>query len=1091
MRWGCSLPWLMLIVQVMIRVWTILLSLLGSVLLHGQQESLLFTHFEKKDGLNQSSVNCIFQDSRDFLWIANFGGVNRFDGYNMLSYENDFDDGHSIASNSVWAIYETDDGELWFGTKSGLSQFMRASNNFLNYSITDPEITASILAVKAIFEDSDNKLYIGTEGKGIQLFDRVKKTFLQTGIVPEDSKVSSITQDNRGNLWVGTENRGLFKYDVRQAKSVSLKDDGIISDDTIWALYFDLETESLFIGTDSKGLIQLNVTTNDPFVFLTEMPGQYALGKKIKSIEKGRPGELWIGSATHGLGQLDLGSLKIFYHNFDPNNENSIQDNDVSSIHYGSHDVLFIGYYMKGFDKVIKTPFHRLQHDPLDLNSLSHNNVYCSYLDSDGDLWFGTFGGGLNRYDHKKSSFEHYRSNINDPESISSDWVRIIRELSDGEFWIGTWGGGLNRFDKSTGKFRSYLSDPDNPNALSHDIITAIFEDADGDVLIGTYGGGINIYRPQTDDFEIIQSVEDDVRSLSDNHITSFVQDESGMIWVCTYGGGINLFDKSSRTFERIIPIKEDPASLNHHNVLHMYRDADSSFYWVTTLGGGLNKFYPESRRFKHFTTRDGLSNNSTMGMLKDDYETYWISTNQGLSRFDSASASFVNFDIHDGLSNDDFNLEAYSQLPDGIMYFGNKEGVNYFDPGSISTAEGFPRLGVTNVKVEEETLIAAERKVKVPYKSRIRVEFAAINPDKTSKIEYAYKLDGEHNTWSQVGDLRTIEFSNLAPGNHKLLLRSTNSDGIWNDVPTEFMIDVPTPWYMTVLFRLFTAFLIITAVAFYYLRKLKIARQQNIILEQRVAERTETINQKNLDLIEKNRIIDDQRADLSSLNKLKDKILGVISHDMKTPLINLNMMLNVFDREALFENKDEFDSYVGIVNKELGKVEGLLDNLLMWAKYQMKNVRVLRTNSDIGQIIDDVASLAEGIINKKNLQLNINNEIDKEINCDSNIISFIVRNLLNNAIKFTPSGGSITINAHHVDKKIEISVSDSGVGMDDDQIEKLFTDDIQWKLGTEGEVGSGLGLQLCQNFARLHDGLINVESKKNKGTTFTLSFTP
>lgn len=1035
-------------------------------------------------------MNFIFQDSENYVWVANFGGINRFDGYEFTSYTNDFDDENSIPDNSVWSIYERKNKTLWFGTKAGLSKYNREQNNFENYYVQEASNQVATLSIKALFEDSKSNFYIGTEGEGLYLFDEDINTFSNVGLIPKNAKISAITEDKFYNLWVATENLGVFIINKDRENVTSLFKNKVLNSVTVWSLLSD-DNGDIWIGTDTDGLVHYNTILKTLTYFKKEKEKyNYDSGNKIKTIAEDKNGIIWIGSATDGLAYYSKEKSQFYTYKNSPFDTNSLFDNDVSSVFSGNNGELYVGLYTKGFNKLITTPFYALKSNVKDNNTLSNNNVYCIYKDKDEILWMGTFGGGLNKYNPEKKTFKHYRCDENNLQSISHDWVRIIYEDRKGTLWIGTWGGGLNKFDKKTETFKRYLPDPNNPKSINHNIITAIFEDEDGELWIGNYGGGINIYQPDTDNFKAIVHNKENTNSLSDDHITSFFQGENGIIWICTYGGGINSYNKQTNTFKRYLPDAKKIYSLNNHKPLHIYKEPDSSFYWVTTLGGGINKFYYKENKFQHYTEKDGLSNNSTMGMLKDYKNNYWISSNNGISKFNPTQETFQNYTTADGLASDDYNLEAYAKTNDGTLYFGGKNGVTFFNPKNIKAIDSFPNVIITKVKVEDSIYNLTGKKIEVPYKSRLSIDYAVINAINVSNIKYAYQLIGQDNEWRKMGENRHLEFVNLAPNDYEIRIKSTNSNAVWSESYSVFKFKVPTPWYMNTRYRIVAVLLALILAFSYFRRKLNRARKQNIVLEQKVEERTKIIKTKNIALAEANEETALANEKLQGLNDLKDRILSIVSHDMKSPLLNLSYLLVIFENNEDPISEKEMSEYTGSIQKELTKVQTLLDNLLIWAKYQITSIEAQKDQVELYNIVDELFSLFESKAVKKNLKLT--NKINRKValESDKNIITFVLRNLIYNAIKFTPEGGEIMVQNELNKSKHKISVIDTGVGMSKAQAETLFLKDtVSWDEGTEGEVGTGLGLILCKELSEELKGSLTVKSELEKGTTIIFEF--
>ncbi|MFL1897191.1 two-component regulator propeller domain-containing protein [Aquimarina sp. 2-A2] len=1048
-------------------------------ILHAQEEAYKISHYGKQDGLNQSSVNYIFQDSRDFVWIANFGGVNKFDGYSFSSYSNDFGDDTSISDNSVWTIRELSDTSLWFGTKTGLSRYNKTTNNFSNFYILDQDSNSATLAIKALFQDHSGRFYVGSEGQGLFLFSLKSETFTSLSILPKDAKITALTEDTKNNLWVATENLGLFKISANRTEVTAFRLNKSFESKTIWSLYADHKGD-VWIGTDTDGLVRFE-SKADSFYFYAKESKKYSYkaGNKIKTITAQGEEKLWIGSATQGVSQYSYKDRGFYTYQKDPYDINTIYDNDVSSIEVGANGVLYIGFYMKGFDKMISTPFKTLKNNPKQKNTLSNDNVYCMYKDHKNFLWFGTYGGGLNRYDPSTKTFKHYLNNSADPKSISHNWVRIIYEDRQNTLWVGTWGGGLNRFDRETETFKRYLPQNDSETALNHNIITALFEDRDGELWIGTYGGGINLYQPDTDNFISIRHDANTMNSLSDDHITSFYQDDKGLIWICTYGGGLNSYHKQSKTFTRYLPNADVDTSLNSHKTLHIFDTPSQDFLWVTTLGGGLNKFYYGQNKFLNYTEKDGLSNNSTMGMLLDKTGAYWISTNTGLSRFDAQSESFTNYSTQDGLGSDDFNLEAFVVDENDVFYFGGKNGITYFKPEEVVPNTNFPKVAFTNIEVENAKLHVVPTKLEVPYKSRVSFDYAAINPDKMQKIEYAYQLVGRDKDWSDMKNNRHIEFTNLDPGTYELRVRSTNSNKQWNPSYAKIDVKVPTPWFLSWYFRILTVFIIALAAYRYYWVKMNRVKLINRELEQKVKIRTRTIQYKNEALSAEKEKTETAYEKLKTLEQFKNDFTNMLAHDLKNPLVSI----------LGYSSETASHPVLKDINVSGKRMLHLIENMLEVQKFENTNVQLSMQIVNLTMLVEESFKQVEVIANQKNITLEHTISSNVSGTIDPDLVERVLINLLSNAIKFSESGAVVKVFSNVEDtssERIIIGVQDFGAGIPEDKITAIFSKYTQAEVRGSGEAKStGLGLAFCKMAIEAHGGKLWVDSNIGKGSIF------
>lgn len=1024
--------------------------------------SFTFESYAKSAGLNQSSTNAIYQDHEDIVWVGNFGGANSFDGYEFQSYINEFGDSTTLSDDVVWTFEEDDQNNLWLGTKNGLNLYNRKTQTFKNFTPVD---RATSLAIKSLKNIGNGLLLIGTEGEGLFTFDTKKYHFEYIDQIPK-SKITSIDESS-SSFWIGTENQGLFEIDKSTYKSTSHLERGSLKLKFIRSIHVDSE-QVVWVGTDNDGLFIKN-SDSATFLHSSKVLTTHSFGNRIQTIKSDNKNRIWIGSATNGLTIYDKTDALCYHFKHKPGSSRSIADNDISSIHIGENSVVYIGYYQKGFDKMVETPFHVIEHDPTDAKSLSHNNVYSLLHDSEGRFWAGTYGGGLNLFQQANpAKFKHFKHDPLDPTSISHNWIRYIYEDSRKRIWIGTWGGGLNLYDEKDQSFKHFVNDPANPTSLSMNTVESIFEDSKGDIWIATYGEGINIYQPQSDDFRHIKHDPNNINSLSDDHITAFYEDAQGYIWISTYGGGLNRFNRIG-DFDHYLPDPTNPKSLNDFKVLFIFDEKDEDFFWLTTLGGGLNKVFPKTGEFIHYTMSDGLPNNTTIGMLKTSQDTYWISTNNGLSHFYPENERFVNYSSNDGLGSDDFNLAGFSEDSAGFFYFGGKQGITYFHPDEVAATTSFPKLSITTVSANNNRLNKYED-IEIPFDQRLNIHFAAINPTYVKKIKYAYQFNKD-TTWFDLGSDRTLEFVSLEPGDHVVKIRSTNTAGIWNPDHLEFSFYVIPPWYRTTIFQLISLLVIISTIIGIIRFRSKNLYKQKVVLKKLVNERTKTIAKKNEDL---------QTAynKQKELEQFKESMVGMIAHDLKNPLVSII-------RRASGEKSSDLDQ----IHHSSQHMLNLIENMLGTLRFENSKIQINSNHFPIAKIIDDVIKDLKPIANENGVRLVNTLRQEYIIDADEQLIHRVLNNLISNAIKYSDFDSQVEIKAMELTDEIKISVQDYGEGIPGKDLKKIFESFQQSEARSFGGAAStGLGLTFCKLAINAHKQKLEVESEVGKGTVFSFN---
>lgn len=843
-----------------------------------QSVDISFQRISLQQGLSQSIVSSMVQDSRGFMWICTEDGLNVYNGYEFNVIRSDPEKPKSLSYNQTTTIYEDRKGNLWIGTfNGGLNKHDPYTEEFTCYlhDSNDPNSLSNNI-VRAIYEDKDGNLWIGTDNGLNQLIERTTEdgrsitAFIHYVHDPEDPNslshnlVRTIYKDHKGTLWIGTEgglNKLVQKSRENEKSTVMFnhylndpQDHNSLSHNRIRAIFEDHKA-NLWIGTDNglnKLVLADNENTKPIFIRYQNLPSDpYSLShNEVYAIYEDQSGVLWIGTNGGGLNRFDQNTQHFVRYQNDPMDLNSLSYDEVRSIYEDRSGILWIGTYGGGVNKINPRTKHFLHYkpDPNDPNSLNEEIVWCIYEDQHNILWIGTNGGGLNRFDQEKNWFTHYLHDPDDPKSLSSDIVRLVLEDRSGTLWIGTQGGGLNRFDPVTENFTRFQRNSDELTSLSHNNIRVLYEDRSGTLWIGTRGGGLNKLVPSTNPSVLPTFIHyrhnpQNPHSLSNDFIRVIFEDLSGSFWIGTLGGGLNKFDRETETFTHYRADPDNPNSLNSDFIFSMYEDK-SGILWVGTWGGGLNRFDPAKQIFTHYTEEEGLPNNSIYGILEDKQGYLWFSTNNGLSKFNPKTEIFKNYTVTDGLQSNEFNGGSFFKNSSGKMFFGGINGFNTFYPEDIKDNPQIPQVVITafqkmNQEVRFDKPISEIEELRLSYKDYIfSFEFAALDYTAPEKNQYAYKMEGLDKDWIYTdASKRYVSYTTLAPGKYVFRVKGSNNDGVWNEKGASINITIYPPFWKTWWFRAIISILLVGLVFFLYLRRLKEVR---MITELKTAHNTQ-----------------------------------------------------------------------------------------------------------------------------------------------------------------------------------------------------------------------------------------------------------
>jgi signal transduction histidine kinase/ligand-binding sensor domain-containing protein/CheY-like chemotaxis protein len=1074
-----------------------LILLFTAIIVSAQQNDIRFERISVDQGLSQSSVFCIFQDSRGLLWFGTEDGLNKYDGYKFTIYRHDHDNPASLSDNYINVIYEDRSGVLWIGTRNGgLNRFDREKEQFTHYmyEANNPS-SLSRNNVQTICEDKSGMLWIGTD-YGLNRFDRDEKKITRFVYETDESKVPNanyvlnIVKGSSGILWLGTWN-GLARFDQETGQFFYYRHDpndpSSLSNNNIVEIYKDL-SGVLWVGTEGGGLNRFDQDNERFTKFLHNDNDLNSLGGSyIHAIYQDRSGVLWVGTWDGGLSKFDSDTEQFTRYQHDAYNPKSLSHTSILSIYEDRSGVLWIGTYEGGLNKFDrqKEQFAHYRHNPNDSQSLSNNDVWSIYEGRPGTVWIGTMGGGLNKFDRESEKFEHFRSDANDPRSLNHDYVWSIHGLSHGGedvLWIGTYYG-VGKYSLETGQFTRYVHDAGDPASLTDNIARAVYEDELGMVWVGTWNGGLNLLNRSTEQFtKVVHATE----------IVSLYEDDSDVLWVGTTVG-LEKIDRGTLQVTHYRHDRDDAASLSHDIIWSIYEShhGGKNVLWFGT-NDGLNRFDRDTERFTRYTMNDGLPNNVIVGILDDAQGNIWLSTNKGLSRFNPEKETFRNYDVSDGLQSNEFNVGAHCKSGTGELFFGGINGFNRFHPDSLTDNPHVPPIVITDFQIFNESVrisdddqtrnekiytlpkhIVEVEEIELSYRESVfSFEFTALDYRNPQKNQYAYMMVGFDKDWYHTNaDRRYATYTNLDPGKYIFRVKGSNNNGIWNDAGASIILTITSPpWRTGWAYGIYILLIGIIIFGVWRFRVSRLKLHHELEMEHFEADK------------------------LREMDEVKSHFFANISHEFRTPLTLIQGPL----KQLL---SDEFQGQpkklYRMMLRNSHRLLQLINQLLDLSKLESGRMVLQTRPENIIKILKGLVLSFMSLAERKKITLTFDAK-DESIRgyVDRDKIEKIITNLLSNAFKFTPERGKISVSAEETTlsqateskRGVLIAISDTGQGITPDRLDKIFdrfyqVDDSM----TRKREGTGIGLALAKELVELHYGEIQVSSEVGKGTIFTV----
>jgi ligand-binding sensor domain-containing protein/signal transduction histidine kinase len=990
-----------------------------------------FERISTKNGLSQNTVFGIAQDQQGFMWFSTQEGVNRYDGHTFTVLRQDLSDSNSLSNNFCGPLLVDRRGRIWIGTEgSGVDIFDPRTKRFRNLG-HDTKSSTSLIGnvIAALSEDAEGRVWVGTRS-GLSIVDPEKLTArnFRSGDngLPGDV-VGAFLNDRYNRMWVGTSG-GAALYDKDREHFLVLPFDD----------RQNLQVQGL--AEDGNGVVWV-ATTRGLYKFdssrqelLSAHP--FFKGKDLGFILPGEHGALWIGSQTGLIEYHPIrGTVRVHSHN--SVDATSLSSNAIISALRDRSGVLWFGTFT-GINRYapVKTKFASFRHSPDDKGSLSNSNVRSFCEDQTGSIWIATLD-GLNRFRKGGTSFNRYYQATS---GLSSNQIWSVREQQSGTqnlVWAGTNAHGINEISFTP------WGNPLFRHHLPGRSIASVAVDAGGVVWAGDLNGEIYRFDSFRKKFEIVP-IENSKRAVA------LYVDRNHDLWIGTLGNGAIHFRQSTGEVRRFRNNASVPTSLSNDHAISFCEDTAGTM-WIGTYAG-LNRIHPDGESFSRYTTRDGLPNDVIYGILCDDRGRLWLSTNRGISSFDPSTSDFRNFDVSDGLQENEFNQGAAYKAKDGTMYFGGINGFSVFHPDSIPENKHAPSVVITNFRIFNKPVqmdtasrrftgpIEYAKSVTLSYNENVfSFEFAALEYTNPEKNRYAYMMEGFDEQWIDAGNKREATYTNLGPGTYTFRVRAANNDGMWNRDGVSVAVVITPPFWMTWWFRGIMVLTFLSVGPFIYFRRvnaLKKERRQ----QQEVSEK----------------LIASQEAERK---RIAGELHDSVGQDLL--IIKNKILLGLEAQDGSTERTKEFKDAADYVSKSLMDVREISRNLRPIQLDQLGLTAALES------VIETVAHSAH-LTYSSHLE-NVNNKLSR----DQEIHLFrIVQEGLNNIVKHS-GASSFAIKLVSNKDDFELSIADNGRGMNTSLENKE----------------AGFGLSGMRERARILGGTLEMRSEIHKGTTVILRF--
>lgn len=1017
---------------------------------YAQSKNLIFNNINIEQGISQSTIEAIFQDSEGYIWLGTNDGLNRYNGYEFKIYNYE-EYQNSISHNGITDITEDKYGNIWVNTVSGVNKINKKTEKISNYTEINGKIKED--STTEIIVTKDNNILVGTY-EGLNIYNAKEDRFdiileQKDGIL--SSCIYSIDEDINGNIWIGTE-LGLNKLskDFKVLETYT-------SESEIYNIFCDDENGFVWAGSDSSGLLKIDTKTKEVKQYINNIEDLNSLpANQVGAIIRDSKGNLWVGT-TNGLARYNEKNDSFDVYKNKVYDKNSLVYNDVRSIIEDREGVLWVGTYsgISIFDTESSIKYYNAGLD--DGYLLSENMVHGIYEDDEGYLWVGSRIKGVNIIDRENNTSKSI--NMENNNVIQSNSINDITVYKD--FIFVATDAGVLKINKKENTIQNYNLE----DGLIGENVKDIFVCDKNYLWIGSTNG-LNLLDIENDKIIDMTDYVDE-----GSYVRYVYQGQDGSYYIgFLRDGGLGIIEPNSKETKYYKNIPNDKTSISSNRIRYINEDSKGNI-WIGT-SYGLNKYDPKTKVFKRYTTSDGIANNTIYGVLVDDNDNIWVSTNKGISQIDTKNNTVNNLSVTDGLQGNEFNGNAAFKSKSGELFFGGINGLNAFYPEDVNSINNKSKVIFDGFKVNDKDYLDINGLKFDNNTENIKIKFFTPVYSSNKNISYEYELIGSNSSKATTKENYVI-YNDLLPGKYTFKVRAVDSRGDISDSETiEFSIKYPF-WMSPIACFIY----LVIAILFIINNKYKLK-----YLDRLVKSRTKELEEqmiKNEELYNNNIKIEEN----------KNKYLVNLSHELRTPLnviSSTNQLLLELSKKDNIKS-DKLAYYIDISERNCNRLLNLVNNILDNTKLQSKMYTLNLKEVDIIYLVEETSLTLIDYIKSKSIELIIDPEVEeKVILCDDYEIERCIVNLVSNAAKFTPEGGNITITIKDLDDKVMISVLDTGVGIEEKYHKTIF-DRFNQVDNDESKGGSGLGLSITSKIVELHKGEIYVESKVGEGSNFVI----
>lgn len=954
----------------------------------------IYKYIGLEDGLNNQKIYHIQKDRRGYMWFLTQEGIDRYDGKHIKHY-NFSDDNMTLDSRIAlnW-LYMDNRNVLWvIGQKGRIFRYDSQHDKF-ELAYVHPELirNKSQAFLNYGYLDKNDRIWLCCKDS-ITWYDTHTGTVLNMS-VPVNGEITTIEQTDGNHFFIGTGS-GLFRAGIEEGKLRLVPDEAVESIAPVHELYYHAVSKQLFVGNYKEGILIYDMGGTGKIISC-----QFPNHVEVNQIAALNAHELLVATGGKGVYKLDVNTyMSEPYITADYSSYNGMNGNNINDVYVDEEDRIWLANYPTGI--TIRNnrygSYDLIRHSLGNTRSLVNDQVHDVVEDSDGDLWFAT-SNGISFYQTDTKEWRSFFSSFDPVPNDENHIFLALCEVSPGVMWAGGYTSGIYKIEKKKGFKVTYLSPAAIAGVRPDQYIYDIKKDSGGDIWSGGYYH-LKRINLETKNVRLYPGV---------SSITTIQEKDGRLMWIGTRMG-LYLLDKESGSYQYIDLPVESPY------ICALYQREDGILY-IGTRGAGLLVYDINKKKFIHQYRTDNcaLISDNIYTILPRQDESLLMGTETGITIYSPQKHSFRNWTWEQGLMSVNFNAGSATAWNKSTLVFGGNEGAVKF-PTNIQIPEPhYSRLLLRDFMIAYHPVYPGDDgsplkkdidetdRLELAYgQNTFSLDVASINYDYPSNILYSWKIDGYHKEWSRPSQDNRILVRNLPPGSYTLQIRAISNEEKYKTYETRNIQIVITPPVWASLWAMVGYAILLVLVMIIIFRIIMLQKQKKVSDE-------------------------------------KTRFFINTAHDIRTPLTLIKAPL-----EEVIENRMVTEQALPHMNMALKNVNTLLQlttNLINFERIDVYSSTLYVSEYELNTFMNDVCAAFRKYAEMKHVRFVYESNFDYlNVWFDSDKMGSILKNILSNALKYTPEEGSVCISACEEGNTWSIEVKDTGIGIPSCEQKKLF----------------------------------------------------